>query len=203
VAYPDSRGGTSTTGNVARRLLHDLVVREELLSRVPEHRRAPLSQVLQRFSVVMRVISSKQKVTDLATFKSFCLDLYTFILMNYPPPRCYMSPTVHKILGHGWELIEKNDGHGLGGLSEGGLEACNKLLRRFRTTLSRKVDQLTNLTDCIHRLWTRSDPVLNTIRQDLLPKCKVCQTKGHAKRECPRRVLVLTREEDIIQCFLK
>ena len=38
----------------------------------------------------------------------------------------------------------KNDNRGLGNLSEGGVEACNKLLRRFKISLSRKCDHVTN-----------------------------------------------------------
>lgn len=201
VAYPDPKGGTSTTGNVARRLLYDGEVREELLSQVPEHRRDNLRQLMKQFSVVLRVLSSKQTIENLGTFRIYCQNLYQFIVEKYPPPHCFLSPTVHKILGHGWELIEKNDGKGLGMLSEGGIEACNKLLRRFRISLSRKCDQLTNLTDCINRLFIRSDPVLNILRRDIMPKCKLCSTVGHTKRECPKAIRVLTEENSAISYF--
>ena len=75
VAYPDPKGGTSTTGNVARRMLHDKATREQLLSQVPEHQRADLRILVQRFSVVLRVLSSKQKVNNVDTFKAHCADL--------------------------------------------------------------------------------------------------------------------------------
>lgn len=42
---------------------------------------------------------------------------------------------------------------GLGSLDESGLEGCNKLIRRFRTTLARKRSQADNLLDVFSRLW--------------------------------------------------
>ena len=45
-------------------------------------------------------------------------------------------------------IEEKKEFHGLGTIAEGGLEACNKLLRRYRIRLSRKCTQVDNLKDC-------------------------------------------------------
>ena len=185
----------NNTGNVARKLLHDTHVRAELLSQVPEHRRENLARIISKFSVVIRVLSSKQQIENLQIFKQYCLDLYKFIVTTYPPPQCYLSPTFHNILEHGWELIEKNDGRWFGMLSEAGIEASNKILRRFRISLSRKCDQITNLSDCMIRLFTRSDPVLNNIRYEVLPRCKVCCSIGHAKKECPKTIRVLNEED--------
>ena len=71
-----------------------------------------------------------------------------------------ITPTVHKLLGHTWELILENGKQGLGSLDESGLEACNKVLRRFRTTLSRKRSH----ADVLTLLWVNSDPILNVER---------------------------------------
>ena len=49
-----------------------------------------------------------------------------------------ITPTVHKVLAHSWELIAHNDGVGLGALDESGLKGCNKILRNIRTNFSRK-----------------------------------------------------------------
>ena len=60
---------------------------------------------------------------------------------------------MHKLLGHSWELIMENDGNGLGDLDEIGMECCNKLIRRFGTSLSQKTSQADNITDVLTRLW--------------------------------------------------
>ena len=139
VDFPDPSCRTTTTGKVSRKLLHDAVVRGELLSNVPHHLRYNIAELCKRLSVILRIVSSKDKVNKLDEFKQYCQETYKLVLEKYSPPKCFLSPTVHKLLAHSWELIEKNSGVGLGTLSEGGLEASNKLLRRFRVNLSRKM----------------------------------------------------------------
>ena len=64
----------------------------------------------QHLSVVLRVISLKCLI-NVPIFKEFCLDLYFYIVNNFP---CVsITGSVHKILGHSWELIELNDGKSL------------------------------------------------------------------------------------------
>ena len=58
---------------------------------------------------------------------------------------------------HAPELIEANESKGLGDYSKSGLECNNKILRLVRIAQSRKCNQFDNLTNCINRLWVRSD----------------------------------------------
>ena len=53
-------------------------------------------------------------------------------------PWAAISPSVHRILAHSWEVIEMNGGYGLGDVSEEGLEALNKLIRQMRSHGARK-----------------------------------------------------------------
>lgn len=57
-----------------------------------------------------------------------------------------ITSTVHKLLGHLWELNTKNDGHGLGVLDESKLKACNKPIKKFCTSLACKHLQFEKLT---------------------------------------------------------
>ena len=101
-------------------------------------------------------MSSKERV-DVEKFKHFCTDLYVYLLESFkcvtnkhlPGPWISITPSLHKVLTHSWELIENNDGYGLGSLDESGLEGCNKILRHVRTNLSRKQSQKSNLVDTI------------------------------------------------------
>ena len=90
--------------------------------------------------------------------------------------------TVHKVLGHSWELIELNSSYGLGALDESGMEGCHKVLRNYRINLSRKQSKQANMTDTIRRLWLTSDPAINKERQKGLPLCKKCFVRGHSGR---------------------
>ena len=112
-----------------------------------------------RLAVALRVISSKRELRE-EKVTEFNRETYKLILTSYPPPQVKISPSVHKLLGHSWDLVALNDNFGLGTVSEGGIEACNKLLRRYRTQLSRKTSQHDYLQDCVKRLWVNSDPVL-------------------------------------------
>ena len=64
-------------------------------------------------------------------------------------PWISITGSVHKVLGHSWELIELNNGYGIGSLDEAGMEGCHKVLRAICTRLSRKISQQANLIDTI------------------------------------------------------
>ena len=178
-------GGTTTTGNVARRLMNNdrHGSRDHLLNNVPEHYKEYVSSLLIRHGVILNVFNSKKQVKQLDEFKTYCHNVYSDLLTWFP--HAHITPTVHKILAHSWEIIHMNNGFGLGMYSEEGLEGCNKFLRRIRISLSRKVGKVENQSDCIKRLWSRSDPVSNKHRLDILPLCTLCNIQGHSTRYCP------------------
>lgn len=71
-----------------------------------------------------------------------------------------LSPTLLKLLSHAHDIISSfNNGLGLELLSEG-LEASNKLIRRYRERLPRKFSFEDNVKDVFIRLLCQSDPVL-------------------------------------------
>ena len=66
-----------------------------------------------------------------------------------------VNHTLHGLIYHSGELIAHNDGYALGALSEEGLEATNKFIRRFLELLSQKtspIDQLTVMSRLLERL---------------------------------------------------
>ena len=71
-------------------------------------------------------------------------------------PRAVVSPSVHRILAHSWEVFELNGGYGLGDQSEEGLEALNKLIRQMRARGARKDSTVNNFRDTYNHLWDRS-----------------------------------------------
>ena len=83
-----------------------------------------------------------------------------------------------------WERVDLNGDRGLGEFDESGLEACNKLLRKYRTQLGRKTSQIENLTDTFTRFWLNSDEEVNQQRKMTLPWCKTCEIRGHSTRYC-------------------
>ena len=144
-ADPSGQCGTTTTGNNCRRLLHDPSVRKLITSEVPEANKSKMKIHGQRLSIILRVLLSKRKV-DAEKYKQHCITTNLFLITEFscvtykhlPGPWISITPPVHKVLAHSWELIKHNGGHGLGNLDEAGLEGCNKILRCIRKTMSRK-----------------------------------------------------------------
>ncbi|KAI6661279.1 Dna-mediated transposase [Oopsacas minuta] len=84
----------------------------------------------------------------------------------YWVPLANISPTLHKLLAHSSELIRTcNNSHGLKVFSEEAVEVSNKLVRRYREHLARKMSFSLNTRDIFIRLMCNSDPVLNVYRK--------------------------------------
>ena len=192
--FPDSggKGGTTTTGNVAKDLLFKSANRQIIINQLPEKDRDAVEKYGQRLAVILRVMLSSRSVS-IPDYKAFCTELYLHLVDNFPcqrgkqnktGPWISITPTLHKVLGHLWELIQHNNSEGLQRLDESGMEGCNKLLRQIRGTLSRKTSQLDNLTDTLSRMWVSSDPVIQRERMKALPFCTHCNILGHGTRYC-------------------
>ena len=117
---PDgSRGGTSTTGNTARVLLYKKKNRDFIIGKLDEKHQQLMSEVMLRFSVILRVMSTKGEV-NVDAYKKYCTELYLILINNFPRvvnkkqpgPWISITPSVHKLLAHSWELMKNNDNHG-------------------------------------------------------------------------------------------
>ena len=152
VDVPDStgKGGTSTTGNVI----------QVLVSLVPTRFQEKMHDCISRVYTITKLYNSSHKI-DVPSFKDFCFETRKMILESFNDTGneswVYLTPTVHGLLEHGPELIDANNGEGLGAFTESALECNNKILRLIRISQSRKCSQMDNLNDCINRLWVRSD----------------------------------------------
>eukprot|EP00088_Acartia_fossae_P039914 TRINITY_DN4153_c0_g1_i1.p1 TRINITY_DN4153_c0_g1~~TRINITY_DN4153_c0_g1_i1.p1 ORF type:complete len:755 (-),score=121.41 TRINITY_DN4153_c0_g1_i1:80-2179(-) len=179
----NAQGGTSTTGNTVRRLLYDENGRKIFTEGISSAEdRAAAETYGHQLSIILGIVSS-DGVYDIEKYRDYCTQLYVHLLTKLS--WVSITPTLHKLLAHSAELMEANDCHGLKNISEEGLEANNKIVRKFRSNLSRKVDQKSNLSDCLARLWIGSDPEIVMVRLKGRPKCSNCQEVGHSKRYCP------------------
>ena len=71
---------------------------------------------------------------------------------------------------------------GIGHLSEEGLEACHKIIRRFRTSWTLQQSDDANVKDLIKKMWLISDPVFYSYRRVI--RCPKCGSTDH-QRKCP------------------
>ena len=181
-------GGTTTNGPQGRRFFSEEILEtiQELLSGKPSEKHRDNVLLLHRqLSTILSVVSSSQKV-DLVKFKSLCLEASYNICDNFSWTR--INHTLHGPLHHGVELITRNDGYGLGSLSEECLESNNKDIRNYLQFLSRKVSPEAQVTDVMNRLLERSDPgILHLSMASQRKKyCTECGSTDHTIRSHSR-----------------
>ena len=160
-----AKGGTSTDGKQGRRFFSEELI-PTLQRSTKEKYHNDLLQMHSLLSAILRVMSSQQPV-NLPVYKENCKTLW--VKINY---------TLHGVLHHSPELIALNGGYALGALSEEGLEASNKFIRRFLELLSRKTSPVDQMTDVISRLLERSHPSVTSNR------CFIKKTKSKRKTIC-------------------
>ena len=178
-------GGSSDTAQLARRFFWEENVEKivGLLTSGTWKEKDALRVLHRNFSVILRVVSSKEHLIDVDAFESLCKE--TNILIAEEFEFSTIPQSIHRLLGHSAERIRVNDGYGLGKLSEESLEAQHKLLRTAREILASKDSLEHNLFDVFTFLYTRSDPIVRSKRRTL--HCSVCSKQGHTKRSCPTR----------------
>ena len=105
-------------------------------------------------------------------------------------PWVVISPSIHRILAHSWEVMQLNGGYGLGRISEERQEALNKFIREFQCSGARKDSTVHNFTDTYNHMWDRSRPSIIKLDRKI-------QRRAH-------KLLVMTEIETLIDSlFLK
>ncbi|KAI6661435.1 hypothetical protein LOD99_13307 [Oopsacas minuta] len=138
IDQPSSDGGTTSTGNMARQCFlnkNNLIYWVSTL--ISEDMREPINTLHSNLSVLLRIFNCDHAV-DTDKLNSLCKDTYESILSNFPWAN--VTPSLHRLLAHSTELVRDcNGGFGLKNFSEEAVEACNKLIRRYREHLARKI----------------------------------------------------------------
>ena len=145
------------TGEVFKRITSDLG-RETIVKLVHPSKQQAFSQILVGLFTIVLIINSQKRTIDIHSLKEVGIETLVLIVKTFPWAK--ISPSVHRILAHGWEKIQWNGEKGLGNLSEEGLEANNKFIRFFRARRSRTNSTLNNFTDTFNHLWRRSSPII-------------------------------------------
>ena len=138
----------------------------------------------------MKVINLQKRKVNIDMFRDLSQKTYLSIVETFP--WAVVSPSVDRILAHSWERIEMNDGFGLGDLSEEGLEALNKWIRRLRVGGARTSSTLFNFTDTFNHLWDRSRPTIVEMERQIKKK----KSKVNIATEIETLVLSLFLEDE-------
>lgn len=143
--------GNSNDGNTARRAFSNTALLSSILNIDYD--------ILYSFYIILITISSEYEI-DSEKFKTFCKNVFLAYQNKYPwyP----MSPTVHKVLVHGHQIID-NCFVPVGCLGEHASESRNKLYKSDRRRHARKCSRLDTMTDIFNRALDTSDPLLSSI----------------------------------------
>lgn len=153
--------GTTNDGNTARKFF-EFPNKTAAITGLDE-------DLIKRFAVILQAITSGEQV-DIIKFRDYArktAEKYVLLYDWY-----YMSSTVHKLLIHGADIIEKNNIVPIGTLSEEASESRNKDFRRFREHHSRKRSRQDSNQDILNMLVVSSDPLLSAQRPKLDAKKK-------------------------------
>lgn len=166
VDRPKPGFGNSNDGNTAREFFRNAKTSAKITG-IDE-------VIIERLHVIMQVISSGYDI-DIEKYDEYAIATARRFVEKYPYAN--MSPTVHKFLIHGSELI-RNALVPLGQLSEEAQEARNKEIKKFREGFSRKSSRTKSNEDVFRRLLITSDPIITSLRS--LPKKKILKFSSEA-----------------------
>ena len=128
VCSAGAKGGTSTDGNSGRRMFSEEFV--PCIREISEHHYTDNLLILhQQLSCILRINSSSKRKVNIELFEKLCQDCSLNIANIFP--WALINHTMHGSIQHSAELIGMNCDYGLGSLSEEGLEATNKDVRKF------------------------------------------------------------------------
>ena len=194
VDSPTVVGGSTNTGPVANRffaycnrtaicsIIDDMVDRENYS--------ILLAQMNVCLSVSESVDTSKSLNTD--KLKIHCHETMLHITLHFPWVR--ITPSVHQMLAHNWELFEITEGGPIAVWSESAIEAWNKHVRNFRSGAGSRARQNSvknNISDTFVRMLVTSAPAVAKVRDTTLKK----------KRQGPPLLLVMNEEEALLDSF--
>ena len=149
--------GDMVTGAAFQSFSSDFA-RSLLCSMLDHDKQKVFSEILLGLCTLVKVINSQKRKVDVDRVRALGQQVYLQLVQLFP--WIVVSPSVHRILAHSWEVILQNDCYGLGSQSEEGLEALNKFILRMRSRGARKDSTLNNFTDTYNHLWDRSRPII-------------------------------------------
>jgi hypothetical protein len=135
IDQPKQGYGSSNDGNTARRFFSNYSISAEITG-VDE-------ELIRRIYIILQAMSCGFQI-DVQKFQKYTEETARKFVELYP--WFYMSPTVHKILIHGYKIIDSFL-LPIGQRSEETQESCNKFIKRFREDFARKCSREKNLRD--------------------------------------------------------
>ena len=161
---PPLNPGDMVTGKAFEKFSCD-ASRAFFVSMVREEQKEDFNLILLGLCAAVKVINSQKRKVNVEKVRELTQEVYRKIVGCFS--WAVVSPSVHRVLAHSWEVIELNDGFGLGDMSEEGLEALNKQIRERREHGARKDSTENNFADTFNHLWDRSRPTIVEMEREI------------------------------------
>lgn len=152
VDCPKQGYGNTNDGNMSRAFFEN----DEVTARIT----GVDQNIIKRLAVILNVINSREMVNG-PKFDDYASKTAQLLAQMYPEKK--LTPTVHKILAHGKNLIEYQC-LPIGELSEEAQECKNKDYKKFRYTNTCKVSRIRQNEDLFNMLAASSDPLISSRR---------------------------------------
>ena len=142
------------------------------------------------------------KIVIIDRVKSLGTDLMVHYKQSFP--WAMISPSIHQMCGHSWELFMMTEGKPIAMYAEQSGEAWNKHIRAYKSGPAARARQCLirlNTKDIFTRMLVQSHPRI-ALRKKIL-QCKGCNKYGHTIRSCPsNQSTVLDQEKSFIaSCY--
>lgn len=117
--------------------------------------------LIKKFKTILNALCTTHYINP-DKFQEFASDTAELYKTMYGAWRT-MSPTVHKVLAHGGNVMKYHI-LPLGELSEEAQEAANKNYKKYRLHNARKNSRVNQNKDLFFMLLTSSDPLISSLR---------------------------------------
>ena len=149
--------GSGLTGGEARKFFQKTDEICDLVFPDGNKWKSIFKRVLKKLGVLLFLLMSNEPI-NVPAYRAISFVTLDIIVREIPWMR--VIPSLHMVLCHGWEFIERNNSTGLNILSEEALESKHPRARNIRNFNCYQGNTDVNLLQCHQHLQLESDPVL-------------------------------------------
>lgn len=182
VDTPKQGFGNTNDGNTSRRFFDN----PEVTSSITQVDK----EIIKRLQVILNALSSKESI-NANKFDEYAKRTSDLLQEKYSHK--LLTPTLHKVLAHGGQII-RHQTLPIGELSEEAQESRNKDYKRYRYQNTCKVSRIRQNEDLFNMLAVSSDPLVSSLRH-------VRSRKELQKSCCPELISLLNVDSDVNDIF--
>ena len=202
---PTQDGGNTNNGPIADRYF-DPKNREAICSTIKNTvDRENFSILLSKYNIMLSLTQqvNSSKTVDPLKVKEVGYDLMIFLRQSFD--WAMITPSVHQMCAHSWELFVVTEGKPIAKFSEQSGESWNKFIRAYKSGAACKARQMSiklNTRDVFTRMMIKTHPVIANKKRQI--SCGKCCELGHTARSCRKDAsTVETLERSIIgNCYV-